>query len=284
MTHGADPVTGVGIEIGAANSPIIDRSVGDCRYVDYTDTDGLKARLAQAGYPFLDQVIEIDYVWSGSGSLAAIVGDEKFDYAMASHVIEHVPNPIGWFRGIAETLKPGGVFNLAIPDRRFTFDVAAPESTVGQLVEAFLLDYSRPSPRQIFDFCYYGKAIDPGAIWNADINVSETPAYTGDLATQLAYDSAVRSLTGEYFDTHCWIVTPSSFLDLLEGVCRLGLFDYLLDDFHPTVEGDFEFFLCLKKPPAHMAPEALTEHQAARIAFFRSAISARKRKLELLAE
>lgn len=284
MTRGVDPKNGVGLEIGAANSPIIPARIGDCRYVDYASTEDLRARFSASEYAYADSLVEVDYVWSGAGSLASVVGEQRFDYAIASHVIEHVPNPIGWFRGICEVLRPGGVFNLAIPDRRFTFDVAVPESTVGQLIEAHLLGYTRPSPRQIFDFCYYGKAIDPGEIWTRAIEVAATPAFSGDVAPQLAFDSAARSLTGQYFDTHCWIVTPDSFLSLLEGACRLGLFDFMLDDFHPTVEGDFEFFLCLKNPGADMPRAALIEHQLARIAFFRAALNERKRKLEMLAE
>lgn len=284
MTLGIDPIEAIGVEFGAANNPLIPKGVGDCRYVDYTDTAGLRERLAESGYAHADNIVSVDYVWAGSGSLADVVGDQRFDYALASHVIEHVPNPLGWFRGIQEVLRPGGMFNLAIPDRRFTFDVAAPESTVGDLVEAYLLAYTRPSPRQVFDFCYYGKAIDPGAIWAKEIDVVGTPAYSGDLAPQLAFDNAERSLSGAYFDTHCWIVTPSSFLDLLDGVCRLGLFDFLLEDFHPTVEGEFEFYLSLRKPPADMSRDDLKAHQAARIAFFRTAIEDRRRALLLLAE
>ncbi|WP_369012339.1 methyltransferase domain-containing protein, partial [Escherichia coli] len=69
-------------------------------------------------------IVDVTHVWTGSGSLAAIVGGAGlFDYAIASHVIEHVPNVLGWFRGIYEVLKPGAVFNLAVPDRRYTFDV-----------------------------------------------------------------------------------------------------------------------------------------------------------------
>lgn len=284
MLYGADPTTGVGLEIGAANSPIIPRHVGDCRYIDYASTADLRARFAASDYAYTHSVVDVDYVWPGSGSLAVIVGDQRFDYAMASHVIEHVPNPLGWFRGIIEVLKPGGVFNLAIPDKRFTFDIDCPLSSVGELVEAHLLGYVKPSPRQIFDSCYYGKAVDPGAPWLRHIERISLQAFSGELSNQLAFDQAARSLEGTYYDAHCWAFTPHSFLELLRGVCDLRLFDYLLSDFHPTVEGEFEFHLNLTKPPEDMDRDTIRAHQLQRIEYFLQALNERDRKLRLLVE
>jgi SAM-dependent methyltransferase len=281
LTLGAD-VAGDGLELGAANNPIV-RSPR-CRYADYADTETLRQRFAASDYHGVNSIVAVDYVWAGSGPLAPIVGDQRFDYVIASHVIEHVPNPIGWFRGIAEVVRPGGVFNLAIPDQRFTFDIACPPSSLGELIEADLLGYSRPSPRQIFDSCYYGKAVDPGEPWGRNIDLASTPSFSGEITSQLAYDQAVRSLSGEYYDSHCWAFTPRTFLLLLRGLCDLRLFDFMLKDFHPTIEGEFEFFLSLEKPGPDVGREDLRAQQMDRIAFFLLAIDERDRKLRLLAE
>lgn len=279
LTMNAD-IEGLGLEIGAANNPVVRGA--RCRYADYADTRTLRERFQAANYDGADRIVDVDYVWPGSGPLAPIIGDDRFDYVIASHVIEHVPNPLGWFRGIAEVMTPGAVFNLAIPDRRFTFDIGCPESSLGELVEADILGYLRPSPRQIFDACYYGKAVDPGEPWARAIDPEDVPAYSGDIAPQLAYDQAVRSQQGIYYDAHCWVFTPRSFLLLLRGACQLGLFDLVPVDFHPTVEGEFEFFLNLEKPREPMEREALIALQLQRIAFFLFAIAERDRKLQLL--
>ena len=280
LTMGAD-VSGDGLEIGAANNPIIHSPL--CRYADYADTETLRARFRESQYHGTDSIVDVDYVWAGSGPLRPIVGEQRFDYVIASHVIEHVPNPLGWFRGIAAVIRPGGVFNLAIPDQRFTFDLACPSSSLGELIEADLLGYSRPSPRQIFDNCYYGKAVDPGEPWVRAMDLALTPAYSSN-ATQLAYDQAAESLDGKYFDSHCWAFTPKSLLLLLRGICDLGLFDYLLADYHPTIEGEFEFFLNLEKPSLDTPSNELRELQIQRIDFLLDVIAERDRKLQLLME
>ncbi len=50
------------------------------------------------------------------------------DLLVASHVIEHVPDLITWLREIASVLKPTGQARLAIPDRRYTFDLLRVET------------------------------------------------------------------------------------------------------------------------------------------------------------
>ncbi|TPI44875.1 class I SAM-dependent methyltransferase [Mesorhizobium sp. B2-9-1] len=270
-----------GLEIGALNFPTL--PVGDVSYVDYASTEELKKR--HRDHPKrVQRMVDVTYVWPGSGSLAAIVGDtDVFDFAIACHVIEHVPNVLGWFRGIGEVLKPGGVFNLAIPDRRYTFDIRCPLSTMGELVEADLLGYVRPSIRQMFDHTYYAKAIEPGAIWNIDVDVDATPAFSGSpapfLALQQAYE--IRD-NASYIDSHCWIFTPSSFLDLIDGACRLGLFTLVPDFLEPTSPGQFEFYFSAKKPPVEMPEEALRSLQAEKISSIRNSLRKRDKELRLL--
>lgn len=261
LTFGAQPHVQKGLEFGALNNPIVRPGQGDIRFVDYTSTKALKEH-PHAPTINRDAIVNVDYIWSGAGSLADVIGSgELFDYAIASHVIEHVPDVVGWFKGIAEVLKPGAFFNLAIPDKRYTFDVRRKLTTLGELVEAHLLRFSHPSVRQMFDHCYDAVAIDPGAIWTQNIDVKALPRLCGDVALQLAYDSACEIVnTNRYFDSHCLIVTPISFLSLIEGLSRLKLFPLILRNFHPTQMGEFEFFASFQKP-GEITPADLLEQQ-----------------------
>lgn len=263
LTFGTNPNDQKGLEFGALDKPVLGPERGDIRFVDYASRDALRA-YPHAATIDKDRIVAVDYVWSGSGSLAKVIGTgELFDYAIASHVIEHVPNIVGWFEGIAEVLKPGGVFNLAIPDKRFTFDARRNLSTLGELVEAHLSNFTYPSIRQMFDHCFEAVAIDPGARWDKDLDVGRIPRYLGDVALQLAYDQAVKVVeTQHYYDSHCLVVTPESFLTLLDGLSRLHIFPLVLSEFYPTVAGDMEFF-CHFVKPAETDAVALEKRQLA---------------------
>ena len=48
--------------------------------------------------------------------------DDSLDYVVASHVIEHVANPVKALWECARVVRHGGMVYLVVPDRRFTFD------------------------------------------------------------------------------------------------------------------------------------------------------------------
>ena len=47
---------------------------------------------------------------------------EKFDYVVASHVLEHMQDIIGFFQDISGIMKPGGKLCIIYPDKRYCFD------------------------------------------------------------------------------------------------------------------------------------------------------------------
>ena len=110
-----------GIEIGPLGTPVVRKDEADVRYVDYADQTELRRRYAGDPNVDLASILPVDAVW-GERTLKECFADEpSFDYAVASHVLEHVPDMIGWLQQIAEVLRPGGLLCLAIPDKRYTF-------------------------------------------------------------------------------------------------------------------------------------------------------------------
>jgi len=74
-----------------------------------------------------------------------------FDAFIASHVIEHTTDLIG-FLDTAETLLcPSGIVILAIPDKRYCFDYFRPLTTTGEVLCASASRRSRHTRRIIFD-------------------------------------------------------------------------------------------------------------------------------------
>jgi predicted SAM-dependent methyltransferase len=80
-----------------------------------------------------DMLAAADALPFGAGSL---------DYFVASHVLEHLGNPIRALEEWTRALKPGGLLYLIVPDRRYTFDRPRRPTEVAHLFE----DYERGTP------------------------------------------------------------------------------------------------------------------------------------------
>jgi SAM-dependent methyltransferase len=256
-----DLATSMGLEIGPLNAPLVRKSEGRVRYVDYAPTDVLRKSQFDSAVDTA-AIVDVDIVWGGM-PLRDIIG-EPVDYVLASHVIEHAPDIIGWLHEMHAALKPGGTLGLAVPDRRFTFDVRRHESTLAEMVEACLLEYRRPSIRQIFDVSSLAIAVDAEAAWRGDL----APSSAEEVPTE-KLQGALRLARGlvenpRYIDAHCWVFTPRTFLDRLDSLARLGMFSYAVADFFPTEPGSIEFQIRLIALPSGSAPEIVASIDRAR--------------------
>ena len=207
-----------------------------------------------------DADIDID-IDTGGGPLAPIM-PHTVNYAVASHVAEHVPDLLGWLADLHGVLAPDGTLGLAIPDRRFTFDRFRAESTIAEAVEAYLHTYTRPSLRQVFDSAWHAIDIGVDNAWRNDLPEDATEQRLVRLKPAF---ELVRRLAGNgvYNDAHCWVFTPASFLDLLEQAACLDLLPYTLQTFRPTELHGYEFFAVLRRADGdHAAATRASIHQA----------------------
>jgi hypothetical protein len=233
-----DLAAGLGVELGALHAPILSRADGRVLYVDYMPTEWLRANLRHPGVDPAD-VLEVDVVWNGQ-SLAEALG-EPADTVVASHVIEHVPELIGWLGQIHAALRPGGLLGLAIPDRRATFDAARNDTTIAEVVEAHLDHHTRPSLRQILDAGAFAAIAAPERGWRPEQGrglPASVLAALPDLYRWLRDDLAPAP---RYVDVHCWVFTPATFLALAEALAAIGCFPYRIEAFFPTDPGEIEF-------------------------------------------
>lgn len=72
--------------------------------------------LAGATFTHVHHIVDLDA--EGLDRFA----DGSFDFVIASHVIEHLANPVRLVVDAWRTLAPGGILLIAAPDKRFTFD------------------------------------------------------------------------------------------------------------------------------------------------------------------
>jgi hypothetical protein len=259
---GPDGPVGLGLEIGALDAPLVRKGAHDVRYVDYAETAVVRANQFDPAVR-IDEIVDVDIVW-GKVRLARAVG-EPVDYVIASHVIEHVPDLIGWLDEIAEALKAGGVLGLAVPDKRFTFDALRRESGLAEAIEAWLEGARRPSLRQVFDAASLGVAVDAAEVWAGRFEPTTRRAEVLDrLAPALGLARSLHA-SPRYNDAHCWVFTPNSFLDLAEELATLQLFPFRVDAFHPAEPGGAEFLVRLVRAPTPADADILESIRQTRI-------------------
>lgn len=250
LLDGIDVRDAVGLEIGPLDRPIVSRRNGvQVFYLDINSTEELRARFAGDGGVSEADICEIDYPTHGR-PLGEVV-DRRFDYILASHVFEHIPDPIRWLQELSTVLNPGGVVAMAIPDRRFTFDAIRPPTSIGEILDAYYSGKRRPSFADVFDQNYYWRTVQPAALWKRKTSAIELPA-TNTLEVALG---GARTLSDPdlYIDVHCNIVSDREFREFWEVVGRLGLSNLSLKRFFPTEYGENEFIVHLQAPPRSKA-------------------------------
>jgi len=239
-----DVRTEIGLEVGALTNPIVTRDMGQVRYIDHATTDELKEKYAHDSTIDIHKIVDVDYVWGKEGLPELVGQDATFDYLVASHVVEHVPDFIGWLKEIHAVLKVGGILSLVIPDKRYCFDYHRQLTQVADVVEASLHHYRKPSPRHVFDYISSAVMYDDSIAWGNTVVIEPQkikPIYSEKEAWRLAQRSLFED---QYVDAHCWVFTPQSFFDLLESLINLELFDFKVEQFYETA--GCEFYVSLK--------------------------------------
>jgi predicted SAM-dependent methyltransferase len=112
---------GEGIEIGALHNPLDVPKTARVRYVDHLPVEKLRQH-----YPELANAPLVDVDILDDGERLATIADASQDFVIANHFLEHCEDPLGALDNMIRVLRPGGVLYLAVPDKRFTFDVARP--------------------------------------------------------------------------------------------------------------------------------------------------------------
>lgn len=132
---------------------------------------------------------------------------------------------------------------MAMPDRRYTFDVRRRDTDISEVVEAYLLHQRRPSVRAVFDHFYRYVEVDSRAIW-AGLPGHDDPPW--DAETALAF-ATIAAAADSYLDTHCWVFSDATFITLMSSLMHMEIITMPFVAFRPTRPGEHEFFVTLER-------------------------------------
>jgi predicted SAM-dependent methyltransferase len=133
-------IHGNGIEIGALHMPLTLAEDAQAKYVDYLSVEDLRKQ-----YPELKKLPLVDVSIVDDAEKLTKVKNNSQDFIIANHFLEHCQDPIGTLITLFKKLHAGGILYMAIPDKRYTFDMYRPLTTY-----THLLDEHRVYPEKKF--------------------------------------------------------------------------------------------------------------------------------------
>jgi SAM-dependent methyltransferase len=146
----ASRLVGEGIEIGPGHSPFPVPAGVKVSYVDRWEPTENSSLFPELGdpqtFPKPDIPVNLD-----RDRLSA-VPDESQDFVIASHIIEHLANPLAMLMEIHRVLRPGGFLILLLPDRHRTFDRERAPTPLAHLVDEYRRDIREVDDAHIVDF------------------------------------------------------------------------------------------------------------------------------------
>lgn len=241
--------TSLGLEIGPSHRPVAAKRDGfNVRILDHLDAPGLRAKYADHGVD-IAAIEEVDYVWRGE-TLEDLVGGERFAWIIASHVIEHVPDLVGFLGSCERILAPGGVLSLAVPDKRYCFDCERENSSLARIIDVGLAKPTNHSPGTAAEYFLKVRRKGGQISWHEGHRGALEPVH----GLQDALNAMAMVQQGHYYDLHEWVFTSDSFRQIIRDLGDLRLIGLRERFFSPT-QG-CEFFVTLAKSATSVAAAA----------------------------
>jgi SAM-dependent methyltransferase len=166
----------------------------------------------------------------------APIPDGSLDAVIASHLIEHLANPIAALREFERVVRHQGRLVLVVPDRTVTFDSVRQPTPLARVLAKFHQRVTQVDDEEIREFCsaiYYQQPIHPAVVreWH---NPQRLDAERLDLHRR-------RSI-----HVHCW--SPEEFASLIAGLIADGLITWKFAGLYlPGDPRQIEFSLVLER-------------------------------------
>lgn len=238
----ADPI----IEVGPLHAPIAPKSEGwQTTVVDHAPREALVQKYAGHEGVDLARIQEVDVIWNGGALHEAfpVTAQGGYRALIASHVIEHVPDAVGFLDSAARLLDPrDGIIALAVPDKRWCFDLFKPVSTTGQMLAAHRAGLQRHSQDKLFDHSAYSASDKGRPGWGRE-GLNDLRFYTTLEDAMRAFESWSGEADAPYVDCHAWQFTPSSFELLILELGEVQAIDWRIEWLAPQPTTEFTVHL-----------------------------------------
>ena len=233
-----------GLEVGPFDRPFFTKQQTNVKFLDYRTTGQLRnfASISPGHSP--DFVEELDYVVPGSGDWSEIP-DGSFDWILSAHALEHSPNLIGFLNTMAQKLKTGGLIISLLPDKRATFDAYRPVTSLGRVIEDYLLDTKSSRIQSVFDATFNGCSLSIPQARSVSVQADDLLMHNNKNFADAI--QAARRAQHEYTDSHNYVFTSEMFHDQMTQICLAKLIPCTCVMHIPTRRNHMSFLNVLKK-------------------------------------
>ena len=247
---------GKGVEIGPSHEPIAPKKKGfNVHVIDHLNRDQLVAKYKEH-HVKLANIEEVDFVWQGE-SYSELTGKKKYyDWIIASHVIEHTPDIIGFLNDCDAILKDDGVISLIIPDKRYCFDHFRPVTGISKIIDNHFQKATIHTPGTVAEYFLNVVSKSGKIAWGSKTN--------GEYKFVHQPEEAIRGMNSvvnkkAYLDVHAWCFVPHSFRLIVQDLYTLNLIAFQEVGFFPTHQGEFYVTLGRKGKGVGKSRMELTE-------------------------
>ncbi len=247
--------SGVGIEIGPSFRPTAAKKDGfQVHVMDHANREQLIEKYKALDIP-VDDIEEVDFVWHGE-PYAELAGKTKFyDWIIASHLIEHTPDLIGFLADCESILNDEGVLSLAIPDKRYCFDHFRPLTGIAKVIDAHFPQRTSHTLGTAIEQNLYAVSKNGRGCWRQNLVgeyrfLSSVESACSHLKTVLDEKTTRQgdAKSKAYLDCHGWCFSPHSFRLIIHDLYLLGLTSLREVSYFPT--HGCEFFVTLGRQGA----------------------------------
>ena len=234
------------LEIGPFTNPIL-RGDPSIKYFEILNKEKLVERAKTIGLA-VKNAVDIDYVHP-SGDLSSIPDKKNFSLVVSSHVLEHQLDMVQHFAHVGELLDDGGYYFLIVPDKRFCFDHAIPESTIADVLDDHFSGRAAATNhelRSVIEHRALTQHNNAGMHWQG----KHGPLYSADIVSRIVgsfQEYATAEANGGFVDVHTYQFTPQGLAFMVDILYELGLTDLRVHRLYETLENKIEFCLVLKK-------------------------------------